>query len=207
MFSFQPAAFIGDERRWHEDYRDVTGGQVWAQIERGVGTTLDYHLFEHGDVRCNRVAYGFWAGDRWYPLLDGADPRDLAVRDAFLRYFGPVNFIGTPVALLAVRVALIIARHPRIALLAAGWAASARSPRSQIRRDMRDGSSPAAVLVTHRYVCAGRLGPTRLPRTLPAGIPRPASESQGWSCRLRAVPGRVRAPWTCKARPVRSRAR
>ncbi len=123
MFSFQPAAFIGDERRWHEDYRDVTGDQVWAQIERGAGTTLDYHLFEHGDVRCNRVAYGFWAGDRWYPLLDGADPRDLAVRDAFFRYFGPVNFTGTPVPLLAARVAVITAAHPRIILLAAGWAA------------------------------------------------------------------------------------
>ena len=62
MFSFQPAAFVGDERRWHEDYRDATGDEVWAQIERGAGTRLDYRVFEHGDVRCNRVAYGFWAG-------------------------------------------------------------------------------------------------------------------------------------------------
>jgi len=35
MFSFQPAAFVGDERRWREDYRDITGDQVWAQIEAG----------------------------------------------------------------------------------------------------------------------------------------------------------------------------
>ncbi len=123
MFSFQPAAFVGDERRWHEPYRDVTGDQVWAQIERGVGARLDYRLFEHGDVRCNRVAYGFWAGDTWYPVLDGADPRDLAVRDGFLRYFGPVNFTGTPPGLLAVRLSLIAARHPRVLVLAAGWAA------------------------------------------------------------------------------------
>jgi hypothetical protein len=123
MFSFQPAAFVGDERRWHEDYRDVTGDQVWAQIERGVGRKLDYHVFEHGDVRCNRVAYGFWCGDRWYPFLDGSDPRDLAARDAFFRYFGPVSFTGTPVLPLVWRIALVTAAHPRIAALTAGWAA------------------------------------------------------------------------------------
>ncbi len=123
MFSFQPAAFVGDERRWHEDYRAVTGDQVWAQIERGVGTRLDYRVFEHGDVRCNRAAYGFWAGDCWYPVLDGSDPGDLAVRDAFFRYFGPVNFTGTPILLLAARIALITAAHPRIVALVAGWAA------------------------------------------------------------------------------------
>jgi hypothetical protein len=123
MFSFQPAAFVGDDRRWHEPYRDITGDQVWAEIERGVGTPLDYHVFEHGDVRCNRVAYGFWCGGRWYPFLDSADPRDLTVREAFFRYFGPVSFTGTPPALLAVRLALVVAAHPRITALAAGWVA------------------------------------------------------------------------------------
>src|SRR6266851_3547423 len=101
MFSFQPAAFVGDERRWHEDYRAVTGDQVWAQIERGVGTRLDYRVFEHGDVRCNRAAYGFWAGDCWYPFLDGSDPRDLAVRNAFFRYFGGRGVRGHRAAGLA----------------------------------------------------------------------------------------------------------
>lgn len=38
MFSFQPAAFVGDDRRWHEDNRDLTGDQVWAQVEAGAGT-------------------------------------------------------------------------------------------------------------------------------------------------------------------------
>lgn len=123
MFSFQPAAFVGDDRRWHEPYRDLTGDQVWAQIERGAGAQLDYRVFEHGDVRCNRAAYGFWCGDRWYPFLDGSHPRDLAVRDAFFRYLGPVSFTGTPPALLAVRLAVVAAAHPRIIALAAGWAA------------------------------------------------------------------------------------
>jgi hypothetical protein len=113
MFSFQPTAFVGDDRRWHEDYRDVTGDQVWAEIERGAGTKVDHHVFEHGDVRCNRAAYGFWAGDRWYPVLDGSDHRDIAVRDAFFRYFGPVSFTGTPIPLLAGKIAVITAAHPR----------------------------------------------------------------------------------------------
>jgi hypothetical protein len=157
MFSFQPAAFVGDERRWHEDYRDVSGDQVWAQIERGVGTRLDYRVFEHGDVRCNRAAYGFWAGDRWYPVLDGSDPRDLLVRDAFFRYFGPVNFTGTPAPLLAVRVALITAAHPGIVALAAGWAARTirrAGPRQLLTQRIRPVS-----YVMHQFMDAADVKP------------------------------------------------
>ncbi|WBB61800.1 radical SAM domain-containing protein [Streptomyces sp. WMMC500] len=123
MLSFQPAAFLGDDRRWKESYREATPDAVWAEIERGAGTTLDYRVFEHGDVRCNRAAYGFYVGERWYPYLDGADPRDLAVRDAFFRHLGRVSFSGTPPALLAVRLARIAARHPSLVLTAVRWLA------------------------------------------------------------------------------------
>ncbi len=157
MFSFQPAAFVGDERRWHEDYRDVTGDQVWAQIEAGVGTTLDYRLFEHGDVRCNRVAYGFWAGDGWFPLLDGGDRRDVAVRDAFFARFGPVSFTGTPAPLLAARIAVITARHPRIILLAAGWLARAVR-RVGLRRLLRHRARPVTY-VMHQFMDAAEVRP------------------------------------------------
>jgi hypothetical protein len=157
MFSFQPAAFVGDERRWHEDYRDVTGDQVWAQIERGAGTRLDHRVFEHGDVRCNRAAYGFWAGDRWYPLLDGSDPRDLAVRDAFFAYFGPVNFTGTPIGLLAVRIVLITAAHPRIIPLAAGWAARTIG-RAGLRRLLAHRVRPVSY-VMHQFMDAADVTP------------------------------------------------
>jgi hypothetical protein len=157
MFSFQPAAFVGDERRWHEDYRAVTGDQVWAQIEHGVGTRLDYRVFEHGDVRCNRAAYGFWAGDCWYPVLDGSDPADLAVRDAFFRYFGPVNFTGTPILPLAARIALITAAHPRIVALVAGWAARTIrrvGPRRLLTRRIRPVS-----YVMHQFMDAADVKP------------------------------------------------
>jgi hypothetical protein len=157
MFSFQPAAFVGDERRWHEDYRNVTGDQVWAQIERGAGARLDYRVFEHGDVRCNRAAYGFWCGDRWYPFLDGSDPRDLAVRDAFFRYFGPVNFTGTPAPVLAARIALITAAHPAVLALAARWAARTLR-RVRLRRTLKHGVRPVS-FVMHQFMDAADVRP------------------------------------------------
>ncbi len=157
MFSFQPAAFVGDERRWHEDYREVTGDQVWAEIERGVGTTLDYHVFEHGDVRCNRAAYGFWAGDRWFPFLAGSDPRDLAVRDAFFRYFGPVNFTGTPVPVLAVKIALVCAAHPTVIALAARWLA--RTVRRVGRRRLLTQRIRPVSYVMHQFMDAAEVKP------------------------------------------------
>jgi hypothetical protein len=156
MFSFQPAAFVGDERRWHEDYRDVTGDQVWAQIEHGAGTKLDYRVFEHGDVRCNRAAYGFWAGDRWYPFLDGADPRDLAARDAFFRYFGPVNFTGTPGPALAVKIVLVCAAHPQVIALAARWLA--RTVRRVGRRLLTQRIRPVSY-VMHQFMDAADVKP------------------------------------------------
>ncbi len=157
MFSFQPAAFVGDERRWHEDYQQVTGDQVWAQIERGAGATLDYRVFEHGDVRCNRAAYGFWAGDRWYPLLDGADPRALAVRDAFFRYLGPVSFTGSPAPALAGQLTLITARHPQILLLAAGWAA--RTARRVGLRRLATHRAHLVSYVMHQFMDAADVQP------------------------------------------------
>ncbi len=157
MFSFQPAAFVGDERRWHGAYQDVTGDAVWAEIERGAGARLDYHVFEHGDVRCNRVAYGFWSGDRWFPFLDGADRRDLAVRDAFFRYFGAVSFTGTPAPLLAARLGLVTARHPRVLALASGWLARAVR-RAGPARLLRHGIRPVSY-VMHQFMDAADVAP------------------------------------------------
>src|SRR4051794_31792206 len=81
MFSFQPAAFVGDDRRWHENYQQVGMEEVWREIEKGAGTALDYTVIQHGDLRCNRAAYGFYVGARWHPFLSG-DPGDLAAREA-----------------------------------------------------------------------------------------------------------------------------
>jgi MoaA/NifB/PqqE/SkfB family radical SAM enzyme len=123
MFSFQPAAFVGDDHRWKENYREATPDAVWAEIERGAGARLDYRVFQHGDLRCNRAAYGFYLGDRWFPILDGDDPRDLAVRDRFFTYFGAVNFTGTPPIVLAAKVFRVIRRHPSTVATTCGWLA------------------------------------------------------------------------------------
>lgn len=139
MFSFQPAAFLGDDRRWHEKYRDATPDAVWAEIEKGAGTRLDYHVLENGDVRCNRTAYGFYVGSSWHPFLDGSDPRDLRVRDAFLARLGHISFTGVPRALVAAQLAAAAARHPSTVALAVRWA---------VRTVRRVG--PVALLRAHR---------------------------------------------------------
>jgi len=146
MLSFQPAAFLGDDRRWHEDYRATTSDQVWAEIERGAGTGLDYTVLANGDTRCNRTAYGVRVGSRWVPLLDGDDPRDLATRDAFFRFYGPVSLTGQPGWVSTARLARVAAAHPRVVPIVAGWLA----------RAVRRGGGPGVVA---RAALRGRVRP------------------------------------------------
>jgi hypothetical protein len=121
LFSFQPAAFVGDERRWHEDFGDADGDAVWDQVERGAGARLPYRAIQVGDERCNRASYGFYVGDDWFPLLDGEDPRDLRTRDVYLRRFSGMNFAERSVALLAGKLVRLAATHPGAVLEMARW--------------------------------------------------------------------------------------
>jgi hypothetical protein len=121
LFSFQPAAFIGDDHRWHEGYRDTTGDDVWAQIEAGAGTRLPFRALQIGDERCNRTTYGFFLGEAYHPILDDQKPADLVVRDAFFRHLGGVSFSGTRLPLLAVKLARVVARHPSLIAHFGGW--------------------------------------------------------------------------------------
>lgn len=121
MFSFQPAAFVGDERRWHEDYAEVTGNAVWAQIERGAGARLPFRALQTGDERCNRTTHGFFVGDLYVPILDDECPADLRVRDVFFRHLGGVDFAGTPVPVLVAKLTRLVARHPVVALVFGRW--------------------------------------------------------------------------------------
>lgn len=159
MFSFQPAAFLGDDRRWKEQYREATPDAVWEQIERGAGATLDYNVFHNGDVRCNRTAYGFYVGRRWFPFLDGGDPRDLAVRDAFFRHLGKVSFTGPPPLLVAARVGRVVARHPGTIATTAGWLARTVR-RVGIGRLLRHGLRVRPVtFVMHLFMDAEQVAP------------------------------------------------
>ena len=120
MFSFQPAAFVGNTNRWKDDYRAVSGDDVWREIERGAGGRLAYRTFQVGDVRCNRTAYGVYVGERYLPLLDERDARDLATRDAFVEAFGGMDFEHPP-ALLAAKLARVVAGYPRAIPVALRW--------------------------------------------------------------------------------------
>ncbi|MGQ0574543.1 MAG: hypothetical protein ACT4RN_10105 [Pseudonocardia sp.] len=164
MLSFQPAAYVGDDRRWREQYRgvDVSPDAVWAEIERGAGRRLDYRVFENGDVRCNRTAYGFYVGERWHPFLDGDDPRDLATRDAFFRHFRGIGFGGTPVPLLVARLLRMIVANPRVLSVTGGWAARTVRRVGGLRRLVtaaRRGEVRPVTFVMHQFMDAADVAP------------------------------------------------
>ncbi|RZT83849.1 hypothetical protein EV383_0668 [Pseudonocardia sediminis] len=159
MLSFQPAAFVGDDRRWRDGYRgeDVGADAVWAQIERGAGTRLDHRVVQNGDLRCNRTAYGFYLGDHWYPALDGDDARDLAVRDAFLTHCAGIGFGGTPPVVVAARLLRLALGRPSLVAVAAGWAARAVR-RAGVRNLLRHRPRPVT-FVMHRFMDADEVAP------------------------------------------------
>lgn len=79
------------------------------------------------------------------------------MRDAFFRYFGAVSFTGTPALLLAQRLALITAVHPRIIALAAGWAART-AHRVGLRRLLTQRIRPVSY-VMHQFMDAADVKP------------------------------------------------
>lgn len=121
VFSFQPAAYVGNERRWAGDYHQLTDDDVWAEVERGVGTRLPYSALQVGDARCNRSTWGLWVGDRYVPVLDDRDPGDLRARDAFLAAF-PGTFLFTSRPLAVARIVRTLLSRPGLVPLALAWA-------------------------------------------------------------------------------------
>ena len=121
MFSFQPAAAVGNTNRWKDDYDAVTQDRVWEEIERGVGSRVPYKVIQVGDERCNRTGYGAYVGDRWVPLLDDRCAADLTARDAFVDAFGGMDFVA-PRSILAARLARALAPRPGALVTGARWA-------------------------------------------------------------------------------------
>ncbi len=166
MFSFQPAAFIGNTARWKGEFRSVSDDDVWALIERGAGTRLPYRVFQTGDLRCNRTAYGGYVGDRWIPLLDDRVPADLAARDAFYETFGPMDF-DVPGPLLAARLARLLVPRPGAVALAARWAARFVARAGGLAALRRHGFRPVT-FVMHNFMDAAVVRPAW--RLLRAGV-------------------------------------
>lgn len=48
MMSFQPAARVGDPRRWDDDDPGVSIDQVWRRIEDGVGHSISWDALSFG---------------------------------------------------------------------------------------------------------------------------------------------------------------
>lgn len=88
MMSFQPAASVGDARRWSEGMSSVGIDDVWRRIEEGLGQRVAWEALQFGDPRCNRTAWGVLVDGRWLPLVDPSVPADLEVRDRGLAAFG-----------------------------------------------------------------------------------------------------------------------
>jgi hypothetical protein len=158
MMSFQPAAYIGDERRWREDLRAATPDAVWAEIERGAGTRLPWRALQFGDPRCNRTAYGWLVGDRWVSLLDDADPRDLAVRTAFFSRLAGMYVGGVPTPVLVVKLTRAAAANLGALPLLVGWARRAVRRSGGLRAVMRDRPRPMT-FVMHTFMDAADVAP------------------------------------------------
>lgn len=157
MFSFQPAAFVGDDRRWRSDYSTLDPDEVWRRIEEGAGSRLPYHVFEVGDTRCNRTAWGFYVGDDWFSFINDLDPKDLEVRDALLDHLGGVHF-GAPHNLLALRLARVAFSHPSLVPTALGWLGRTVRRAGGVRRLMKDRPRPTT-FVMHRFMHAADVAP------------------------------------------------
>ncbi|MGD9696159.1 MAG: radical SAM domain-containing protein [Thermoleophilia bacterium] len=121
LFSFQPAAYVGNAARWADGYRGIDPDEVWRRIEEGAGGRLHHGALQYGDPRCNRTAYGGFAGDRYWAMLDEDDPRDAHTLAAFLDAYGGMDF-GAPVHLLAPRLARGALAHPTVVTRVAGAA-------------------------------------------------------------------------------------
>lgn len=122
MLSFQPAASVGDPRRWSDGMTTVSIQDVWTRIETGVGHRVPWQALQFGHPQCNRTAMGLQVNGRWVPWLEPEDQTDLALRDLILNVAAGIRLNdGTP-ALVAMRLARLAVRHPALVVAAGRWA-------------------------------------------------------------------------------------
>lgn len=161
MLSFQPAAHVGDERRWKEDYRRVGIDDVWRELERGLGQRVAWEAVQFGHPACNRTAMGLRVGARWVPWLDPDEPGDRAGRDRFQDHLGGMSLTGSPVPVTAVKVLRAAVRHPADVLVAARWLARfvRRAGAVRLLGAWRRGELVPMTYVVHRFMDADAVQP------------------------------------------------
>jgi hypothetical protein len=159
MFSFQPAAFIGNRARWKEPYGELTPEAVWAEISLGAGARLPHSVFQFGDARCNRTAYGALVGrsTRWVPFLDDRVEADMRVREDFFETFGGMDF-DVPGWVLAARLVRAFGAHPGSLPRAGGWA-SRFVRRAGGLREVAGAAPRALTFVMHNFMDAAEVRP------------------------------------------------
>ncbi|ABL81596.1 Radical SAM domain protein [Nocardioides sp. JS614] len=157
MMSFQPAALVGDDRRWPADGRGIGIDDVWAELEAGLGQRLPCEAVQFGDPRCNRTAIGVMADTTWVPLLDPSSPRDLAARDLYLSRYGGLSLDASRPGLIAATLVRAFLRRPWHAAPALGWALRvvrrAGGP-VRVARCLTRGEISALTLVVHAFMDA-----------------------------------------------------
>ncbi|WP_088942694.1 radical SAM domain-containing protein [Rhodococcus sp. 1168] len=162
MVSFQPAAFVGDERRWHGDYREIDIDTVWEQIERGMEQPISYEAIQFGDPRCNRTALGFMVGEKWHSFLDTTLAVESSTRDEFFTHLGGVNFGGSGPLTLVLKLFRVLVGHPHGVVVAVRWAASVLrrcgGPRTLLLALLRKEVRPMTFVV-HRFMDAENVAP------------------------------------------------
>lgn len=163
MLSFQPAAHVGDERRWTGgDYRTVGIDDVWKRLEAGLGQRVAWQALQLGDPRCNRSAFGVRVDGLWVPMFDPEVEADLLTRDRALSHFGGVNFGGTPPGLLAAKLARVVARHPGDVVVALAWVRRLVKRGGGVRRVVsawRRGRVAPMTYVVHHFMDAADVAP------------------------------------------------
>ena len=163
MLSFQPAAHVGDERRWTGgDYRSVGIDDVWDRLEAGLGQRVAWQALQFGDARCNRSAFGIRVDDRWVPMFDPDDDADLVARDRALAHFGGVNFGGTTPPVLVVKVLRVLARHPDDLRVALTWVGRLTRRSGGVRHawtSWRRGAVTPMTYVVHHFMDAADVAP------------------------------------------------
>ena len=115
MMSFQPAAFLGDDRRWREGYRERDRRRGVGADRAGRRGPAALPGIQFGDPRCNRTAFGLLVGRRWVPLVDERRRRATSSPvTRFYAHFGGVGFAGDPAAAAASAGAGsgVLAAHP-----------------------------------------------------------------------------------------------
>ncbi|MBG6226630.1 hypothetical protein IWX63_003229 [Arthrobacter sp. CAN_A2] len=162
MLSFQPAAYIGDDRRWKEDFTSVGIDEVWQKIEEGAGQKIPWQGTQFGDPRCNRYTTGVLAHGRFAVLIDPEDPADLTARDTLLTHHGGMSFGGQNRGTLAVKVLRALILHPGDARILAGMGRRLIRRAGGIRalwRAWRTQSVRIKTFVVHNFMDAEVVAP------------------------------------------------